>query len=276
MRTLGASGGVRPPTDRHVEHTLVAVAVFGVPGREAETEEPRSLSARELSEFGRYSGSRRVGRSVPEKVRSSENSVALPRQYLGVGRESERTDDDLLSAVAEDPQAFLEIYERHFSPVYRFIIRQLGPATAEDAVAEVFVRALRSAHTFAQGSADARPWLLGIASNVVRAELRQRYAAHPHPLDAMDPAAARAVDESELDAVGRLAEVQRALELVPIDDREPLLLFAWLDLPYEEIAIALGLPIGTVRSRIARARRHLRKELGMERSEAASEAAHDR
>ncbi len=191
-----------------------------------------------------------------------------------MGQQGERTDAELLSAVAEDPEAFLGIFERHFDAVHGFIARQLGRAAAEDAVAEVFVRALRSAQTFVPESADARPWLLGIATNVVRAELRQRYARAQQPIEAVEPPSAPA-DESRLDAVGDLAEVKRAMELIPIDDREPLLLFAWLDLSYEEIALALGIPIGTVRSRIARARRRLRSELGSEPMEAVAEGTYD-
>lgn len=191
-------------------------------------------------------------------------------------QQPERTDGELLSAVAEDPQAFLPVFERHFGAVHRFVARQLGSGAAEDAVAEVFVRALRSADTFEPDTTDARPWLLGIATNVVRAELRRLYAGPALPIEFARSAASGVMDESQLEAVGELAEVQRALELVPIDEREPLLLYAWLDLSYEEIALALGLPVGTVRSRIARARRRLRRELGLVRIEAVSEGTYDR
>lgn len=189
--------------------------------------------------------------------------------------QSQQTDGELLSAVVEDPQAFLGVFERHFEAVHRFISRQLGSGLAEDAAAEVFLQALRSAHTFAPESADARPWLLGIATNVIRGELRRRYAGYLEPIESVERVDAPVQDDPRLDAVGRLAEVQRALTLVPIDDREPLLLYAWLDLPYEEIALALGLPVGTVRSRIARARRRLRIELGYEPMEIVSDGAYE-
>ena len=188
----------------------------------------------------------------------------------------ERTNGELLSAVAGNPDAFLGIFDRHFSAVHRFIVRQLGPPAAEDAAAEVFVRALRGANSFAPDATDARPWLLGIAANVIRGELRRRYRDVHQPLEAVEPLQAGLVDEGRLDAVGRLAEVRSALESIPLDDREPLLLYAWADLSYEEIAEALRLPIGTVRSRIARGRRRLRSELGSERLEAGPEGAYDR
>lgn len=177
-------------------------------------------------------------------------------------QQPERTDGQLLSAVAEDPQAFLEIFERHFDVVHRFLARQLGSAAAEDAAADVFLRALRGAASFAPDVVDARPWLFGIAANVIRAELRDRYRDQPQSIDSVETLETGR-DEAKLEAVGQLAEVQKALDLIPIDEREPLLLFAWLDLSYEEIATALGLPIGTVRSRIARARRRLRASLGL-------------
>ncbi len=113
---------------------------------------------------------------------------------------------------------------------------------------------------------DALPWLLGIATNVVRRELRRRYGEHAESLDSIrasdDP-----IQERRLDAVGRLAEVQEALRTMPAEEREPLLMYAWLDISYEQIAVALEVPTGTVRSRIARARRRLREELGLKEPE---------
>jgi RNA polymerase sigma-70 factor (ECF subfamily) len=187
----------------------------------------------------------------------------------------ERSDGELLSEVSDDPSAFMEIFERHFTSVHRFIARQIGASAAEDATAEVFVRALRGAGSFTSDTGDARPWLLGIAANVVRVELRRRYQCQPQPIEAADREATRSMDESGLEAVGHLAEVEKALETISIEDREPLLLYAWLDLSYEEIAMALGIPVGTVRSRIARARRCLRAQLGMEQLQAVSEGTHD-
>ena len=92
----------------------------------------------------------------------------------------------MLSAVAEDPQAFLEIFERHFDVVHRFLARQLGSAAAEDAAADVFLRALRGAASFAPDVVDARPWLFGIAANVIRAELRDRYRDQPQTIDSVE------------------------------------------------------------------------------------------
>lgn len=214
-------------------------------------------------------GGPRLGRSwlSCRRVKVRENQAVRPGQYQVVRDVDERTDAEILATVPSDPQAFLEIFERHFAVIHRYVTRQLG-RDAEDASAEVFVRALRGASTFRPESDDARPWLYGIAAHVVRAELRRRYSARIESLDHVrvlqhDPGE----EHRPLEAVGYLVEVQRAVESLPLDEREPLLMFAWLDLSYEEVAAALDVPIGTVRSRIARARRRLRQALGMDNEE---------
>ena len=108
--------------------------------------------------------------------------------------------------------AFLEIFERHFDVVQRFLARQLGSAAAEDAAADVFLRALRGAASFAPDVVDARPWLFGIAANVIRAELRDRYRDQPQSIDSVETLETGR-DEAKLEAVGQLAEVQKALDL---------------------------------------------------------------
>ena len=113
-------------------------------------------------------------------------------------------------------------------------------------------------------SDDARPWLYGIATNLVRhhrrAESRRLAAlARVHGV-AVSEAAHEGAPE-RLDAAREAHDAAQALRTLPAGDREALLLMAWADLTYNEIAIALSLPIGTVRSRINRARRRLRTEL---------------
>ena len=171
-----------------------------------------------------------------------------------------------MAASISDPEAFFELFERHFGSVHRFVYRQLAHERADDASAEVFLRALKSVGNFSTEHESALPWLLGIATNVVRRELRQRYVERAESLESMatadDPA-----QERRLDAVGRLAEVEEVLKSMPAEEREPLLMYAWLDVSYEQISLALGVPTGTVRSRISRARRRLRDELGLQEPE---------
>ena len=145
------------------------------------------------------------------------------------------------------------IYERHGAAILRYVRRRLGDGPAEDAAAEVFARAL----TARFDGANELPWLYGIAAHVIadlhRAERRrlkalERAAAEPRrPGEPADP----------LDA-----ELARALRKLSRGDREALLLVVWGELSYEETAVALGVPIGTVRSRIARARRNLSADAG--------------
>jgi len=192
------------------------------------------------------------------------------RQYLHMRTSDQRSDSEILVAAANNPAAFKEIFERHFESVHRFVARQLDLECADDATAEVFLRALRGVSGYQARSPDALPWLLGIAANVVRAELRDRYRSRVRSLELIGAREHSARADGELETVGRLAEVQRALNTLSSEEREPLLMFAWLDQPYESIAVALGIPVGTVRSRIARARRQLRHELGMEGPEVLS------
>jgi RNA polymerase sigma-70 factor (ECF subfamily) len=179
---------------------------------------------------------------------------------------TQKTDAEIIAASVDDPEAFFELFERHFAPVHRFVGRQLGPPGAEDASAEVFLRALRGVQGFSSDQPDALPWLLGIATNVVRRELRRRYGERRESLDSIE-GVGDPVQERRLDAVGRLAEVEEVLSRMPLDEREPLLMYAWLDVSYEQIALALEIPTGTVRSRIARGRRRLREELGLKEPE---------
>lgn len=109
---------------------------------------------------------------------------------------------------------------------------------------------------------DARPWLFGIATNLVRTRLRARSrSAQAHErLQARTRTLSNGgitVDDLPLLA----PELVEALETLPPSERDALLLFAWADLTYRDIATALEIPVGTVRSRLHRARRAIRKHL---------------
>lgn len=159
--------------------------------------------------------------------------------------------------LAGPPQRFHAVVDRHFDTVAAFLARRVGPDAAQDLTQEVFVAAFRKRAKFDARHDSARPWLLGIANKVVAShrrderrqlELLQRAAALPVP--AFKP-------------VGDLSpEVYAGLAALARRDRDALLLHAWGELRYEEIAQALGVPVGTVRSRIHRARRRLAAHLG--------------
>jgi RNA polymerase sigma-70 factor (ECF subfamily) len=152
-----------------------------------------------------------------------------------------------------DPRAFGTIFERHFDAVYGYARRRIGTELAEEIATETFVRAFDRRKAFDTDRGDARPWLFGIAANL----LRRHWRAERRRLEAYARAAGGA---PAADAETRV-EVVAALDSLSRDERETLFLFAVADLSYEEIADALEIPIGTVRSRLARARGRVRRRL---------------
>jgi RNA polymerase sigma-70 factor (ECF subfamily) len=177
------------------------------------------------------------------------------------------TDADAIAASRRDPHAFAPVFDRHFAAIHRFLAARVGTALADELAADVFVRAFDARGRYDTSFADARPWLYAIATNLVhrqrRAE-RRRLAAYArldrgavHP--GADEGAAARLDAAVLAqaAAAALADLKRG-------DRDALLLVAWADLTYEETARALGVPVGTVRSRIHRARAALRAALSIE------------
>jgi RNA polymerase sigma factor (sigma-70 family) len=181
------------------------------------------------------------------------------------GAPAQPTDAAILTASVADPQAFTALFERHFDPIHRWLHRRVGAPLAEDLAAETFTRAFDRRDRFEPLYEDARPWLFGIAANLVhdhhRAELRRLRAlarAERWEAGADDPAAG-AVARADAAAAG--PALAAALADLRIEERDVLLLVAWAGLEYEEVARAVGVPIGTVRSRLHRARRHVRATL---------------
>jgi RNA polymerase sigma factor (sigma-70 family) len=170
--------------------------------------------------------------------------------------EVEIHDGERIARSVDHPRDFGVIFELHFDAIHRYIARRLGVSLADDLAGAVFAEAFAGRERFLADRADARPWLYGIATNLIRRHHRRERAA-------WRAYAKHGVDPVGIDASPRLDEVAvaRALVKLPRVDRDALLLLAWADLSYEEIAIVLGVPIGTVRSRISRARAKLRTEL---------------
>jgi RNA polymerase sigma-70 factor (ECF subfamily) len=164
-----------------------------------------------------------------------------------------------------DPDRFADIFDRHAPFVHRYLARRLGREIADDLVAETFLVAFRGRQRYDVARRDARPWLYGIATNLVgqhrRHELREyrlRQAIVPeanevcHADRVAADVTAQGVHGVLFSALGRLAP----------GDRDVLLLIAWEDLTYDQVATALEIPIGTVRSRLSRARKQVRDHLG--------------
>lgn len=175
------------------------------------------------------------------------------------------TDAEIISTSGSDPQAFGALFDRHVDVIHGYLSRRVGAALAEELTAETFARAFARRGSFVAFHDSAGPWLYGIATNLVRnarrAERRQLQAygrvagISSGQANDFDQADAR-VDA--LHAAPRL--VGALLELEP-GDREALLLFVWQDLSYQEVATALGIPAGTVASRINRSRSRMRASL---------------
>ncbi|MGH9210661.1 MAG: RNA polymerase sigma factor [Acidimicrobiales bacterium] len=173
-------------------------------------------------------------------------------------------------AVDGDPKAFGRLFERHACSVYNHCFRRTASwADAEDLMSAVFVEAWRRRREVRPIDESARPWLLGVANNLLRNHRRSlgRYRAAltrlpspgPQP-DLADDVAGRQADEQQMRRV--LALVER----LPRRDQEVLALCAWSELTYREAATVLDIPVGTVRSRLARARARLAELVGNPRS----------
>ncbi len=170
----------------------------------------------------------------------------------------------VIRASLADPPAFEAIFDRHWGSVHRYCLRRAGPP-GEDVAAETF-RIAFDQRVHYDGRGEARPWLFGIASNLLRElfrrstraeSARRRLGARPSPAED-DPFEA-ALGRIEAEQLG--PELAAALRGLSALDRETLLLFACAELGYAEIARAMAVPVGTVRSRIHRARTQLRGHL---------------
>jgi len=140
-----------------------------------------------------------------------------------VGREL--SDAEVIRSSLAEPDVFVTLFERHFDSIHGYLARRAGPDSGSDLASEVFVTAFARRSGYDLARPDATPWLFGIAANLLHRRRR---------------------DE---------ARQLRAYARTGVDQ------FAWADLDYEQIAEALRVPVGTVRSRLNRARRQLRTAL---------------
>jgi RNA polymerase sigma factor (sigma-70 family) len=169
-----------------------------------------------------------------------------------------------IEASLSDPEMFAALFDRHAPLIHRYIARRAGPEIAEDLVAETFLAAFRRRQRYDRSCPDARPWLYGIATNLIgqhrRDESRQLRISQLVKPDLDPPGHADEV-AANVTAAGTKAVLAQALADLPAAERDVLLLIAWEQLSYDETAAALRIPIGTVRSRLSRARSRLREVL---------------
>ena len=172
-------------------------------------------------------------------------------------------DASIIARSLEEPAVFAIIFfDRHYDAVYRYLARRVGLDTASELASETFTTAFDVRRRYDLGRPDARPWLFGIATNLVRHHRRsegRRLRAYARlDIPTGDDGGLTGI-EDRLDARDLAPVMATALLHLSQGDRDTVLLFAWADLRYEDIAVALGIPIGTVRSRLHRARRQLRE-----------------
>ncbi|MCX2185002.1 RNA polymerase sigma factor [Streptomyces sp. SKN60] len=164
---------------------------------------------------------------------------------------------------AGDPEAFREIFKDHAQMVYRHAVRVSGDwAVAQDIVSLTFLEAWRLRGKLRDEGETPRPWLMGIATNVLRNTTR---AARRHDRAVARMPARETVPDFADELIGRIADAeqlaaaQAVLAQLRQSERDVFTLCVWSGLSYPEAAQALRVPVGTVRSRLARARSRLRK-----------------
>jgi RNA polymerase sigma-70 factor (ECF subfamily) len=166
-------------------------------------------------------------------------------------------------AGAGDGHAFGVLFERHARAVYNHCFRRTADwSVAEDLTSAVFLEAWRRRDGVRLESESALPWLLGVANNVVRNRDRTRRRHRdalgrlPRIPDQPDPSDYVA---AQLDSERTMRRVLKLVARLPQTDQDVLALCAWDGLGYAEVAAVLGIRVGTVRSRLSRARERLRE-----------------
>lgn len=189
-------------------------------------------------------------------------SRTLPGRNANTGM---RPDSEIIARSRDRPDRFGELFTRHATTVHRYVARRAGRETADELLSETFLVAFQRRDRFDPSWDTARPWLLGIATVLLRAHARReaqhlRAMAHGAESEQGDGGIHRVSERT--DAARDVRRLGGALRSMPAADRDVLLLHAWGDLTYEQIAAVLGIPVGTVRSRLNRARTTLRRQAG--------------
>jgi RNA polymerase sigma factor (sigma-70 family) len=193
-------------------------------------------------------------------MKQAHPSVAAPAETTG-----DPPDGEVIARSRYEPELFALLFRRHAGHIARYAARRLGAGPAEDIVAETFLAAFRQRGGYDVTRPDARPWLYGIAGNLIR----RHYRDEIRELRALertgtDPVAESFTDQADSRLAADAASRAVAAAIASLDpgQRDVLLLITWAGLTYDQVAEALGVPEGTVRSRMSRARARLRAALG--------------
>jgi RNA polymerase sigma factor (sigma-70 family) len=181
------------------------------------------------------------------------------------GRRSAAADDAaVIEGSCREPEQFAVLFDKHAPHIYRYLARRADRQVADDLVAETFLAAFAKRDRYDLSYADARPWLYGIATNLVnqhRREVARQYRIRQAVTG--EPEVPGHADQVVADVTAQAMRslLDEALAALPAGDRDVLLLIAWEQLTYQEVSRALAIPVGTVRSRLHRARTKLRQLL---------------
>lgn len=173
------------------------------------------------------------------------------------------SDAEVISASLIDAAAFGCLFDRHATVLHRYLVRRVGAVEADALLGELFLIAFEKRSSFDTNRDSARPWLYGIGTNLIARHRR----SEERRLRAVSRLAAQrqlghdlaSQVSGAIDASIAWDDVVSGLTSLPEAERDTLVLFAWESLSYAQIADSLGIPIGTVRSRINRARNRLRE-----------------
>lgn len=205
---------------------------------------------------------RAKGRPLERPTGTSREPI--PRVRVSRGVSARPTDGDAIAASLAEPRAFGVIFERHFGAIHRYLRRRLDDRHAEEATAQTFLAAFDGRRRFDRTRPDARSWLFGIATNVAHNH-RRREIRELRAIASLGSEESGANDgtEARVDAERMRIPLACCLAELPAEEADVLYLLVWAELDQAEIAAALGVPIGTVKSRLFRARKRVREALDL-------------
>jgi RNA polymerase sigma-70 factor (ECF subfamily) len=178
-----------------------------------------------------------------------------------------RDEAALLAGMATgDEQAFSTVFHRYQGPVYRFVRQMSGSAsTAEDVTQEVFMALMETSDRFDASKGSLKVYLYGIARNLLRRQIRKQSTQREVDLDHLTDAVMSVVGTAanalaDLERAEAIASLRRAIIALPPHYREVIVLCELHEVSYEDAALIVNCPLGTIRSRLSRARRVLARK----------------
>jgi len=173
-----------------------------------------------------------------------------------------RSDSEVIGASLGEPSAFGVIFERHYDAVHGYLQRRLDQGRADEIASQTFLVAFDGRDRFDRSRPDSRPWLFGIATNLLHNH-RRHEVVELRAIAAMAPEGGAGIDgvEARVDAERMRGLLAQALADLPGEEADVLCLLVWAELSQGEIADALAIPLGTVKSRLSRARGRLQSAL---------------